>query len=322
MPLMTGAISTAPEPPKYAQFETGPTGHAVEPKTVNDDALPPMPSWETAAKKRVLTDEPESVEMGELDPATGQNVPLISGAQAISQTASPPHSPYDDRPTENGLLGSGTRGAGAMAIGRRSPADSYGRSAEDPEQGYFRPIKQDSFGRNVGLAAGAYPRGPDPYSPHERQYTNDPNRLLISPGVQQSYRHESNSPYSDENPLVAYPPEPYQQNSSAHGPQRVASPAMTTTSSAFDFGSYGGAGNPNNTHGTAPGESSNMGFGIASGRQPSIGGYSSYAPSTAPPSYMSRSPPPQEQRGGGGYTGYKPYQPGLQSRAPGQQGDW
>ena len=37
------------KPPIYTQFETGPTGHALEPK-VSDDALPPIPSWDTATE--------------------------------------------------------------------------------------------------------------------------------------------------------------------------------------------------------------------------------------------------------------------------------
>jgi hypothetical protein len=406
MPLMTGAVggatNTAYEPPKYAQFETGPTGHAVEPKKVSDDALPPMPSWETAAKKRILTEEePESVEMGELDPATGQKVPLMSGAQPISRTASPgnsPHSPYNDRPGEHsfgsagamgaGAIGAGAIGAGAMAMGGRNPTDPYGRPIptehgefnsagnnrgygpqgqaisptggpgrrqgfppgpyqnaqfpQDHEQGY---PGESSFGPGGVIVAGTYPRAQpqrqysnssDPYSPRQRQHSSDSNRPLIAPSAQRPYPsdHNPNAPFSNENQPLAYPPEPYQQNPNPRGPsQRMPSPAMTTTSSTFDFGSYGGSGNPNNHHGSNAGNDNNMGFGMGSGRRPSIGGYSSYAPSTnyapstAPPSYVSRSPPPQEQRGGGGgssgYQGYKPYQAGPQpSRGLGNQRGW
>jgi hypothetical protein len=81
MPMMGGGLGGKPEPPQYAQFEVGKNGLAVDPKAtaLSEDALPPMPSWETAAKKHVLTEEEEknAVELGELDPATGQKVPLM-----------------------------------------------------------------------------------------------------------------------------------------------------------------------------------------------------------------------------------------------------
>jgi hypothetical protein len=214
------------------------------------------------------------------------------------------------------------------------------QSSQDHEQGYPEPSREGNFSPGVGVVAGTYPHGQprhqysnssDPYSPLQRPYTNDSNRPLIAPSAQRPYPADHNLndvPYATDQQSLAYPPEPYQQSSNPRGPpQRMASPATTNTS-AFDFGSYGDSGNPNNQHGNNHNNNSNAGFGVGSGRRPSVGGYSNYAPSTAPPSYASRSPPPQEQHGGGGptggYPGYKPYQAGPQpSRGPGQQqGGW
>lgn len=81
-PMMGGALPARPEPPKYAQFEVGKNGLAVDPpKTISEDALPPMPTWEHASQKHV--DDDEKGEMGmelkELDPVTGQNMPMTTG---------------------------------------------------------------------------------------------------------------------------------------------------------------------------------------------------------------------------------------------------
>ncbi|EDN10103.1 predicted protein [Histoplasma mississippiense (nom. inval.)] len=56
-------------PAKFAQFDT------VHPRSKsNDDALPQMPTWDSAKTRRVEEVSPPSdVEMNRLDPATGQN---------------------------------------------------------------------------------------------------------------------------------------------------------------------------------------------------------------------------------------------------------
>ncbi|CZR68878.1 uncharacterized protein PAC_18779 [Phialocephala subalpina] len=113
---MGGALPVAAkaEPPQYAQFEVGKNGLAVDPTpTLNEDALPPMPSWEGASKKHVLAeDEKNGVELGELDPTTGQHVPLMAGAVAtgVSPIDSRGHSPFGARP------GPGPNGTGYTGV--------------------------------------------------------------------------------------------------------------------------------------------------------------------------------------------------------------
>ncbi|KAF7875366.1 hypothetical protein EAF04_002538 [Stromatinia cepivora] len=91
-PMMGGALPARPEPPKYAQFEVGKNGLAVgPPKTVSEDALPPMPTWENASKKHVNDEEKSEMgmELKELDPVTGQKMPLMAGGVTKNHPNSP-----------------------------------------------------------------------------------------------------------------------------------------------------------------------------------------------------------------------------------------
>ena len=58
------------EPPRFAQFDVSRNG-----KPANEDALPPMPSWDSASQRRVPDghDGDEDVEMGPLAPVRGPN---------------------------------------------------------------------------------------------------------------------------------------------------------------------------------------------------------------------------------------------------------
>lgn len=195
-PMMTGAVPGAyNEPPKFAQFAVGPNGHAIDPPKVNDDALPPMPSWDTAAKKRVLTEEErDAVEMGELDPTTGQKVPLMSGA-AISRTGSPAispdRSPYGDDPSQ-GYMGAAGAGIGAAAIGAGGMAMHGRGNGGDP------------------YSQGGRGNGADPYSQggfNGNGRGNQPAELYArngSVGSQGGYNNNNNNGYGRGNPSDPY----------------------------------------------------------------------------------------------------------------------
>ena len=145
VPMMGGALGGKPDLPQYAQFEVGKNGLFVEPKTtaLSEDALPPMPSWDTAAKKRIPTEEEKNaVELGELDPATGQQIPLMSGAAAAGNSAPPsPHdpSPFGPRPTPS------AGGNGYMGV----QGDQYAQN-------------QNAYNQNAYNVPGAYDRTPSP----------------------------------------------------------------------------------------------------------------------------------------------------------------
>jgi hypothetical protein len=115
-PMMGGALPVAAKagPPQYAQFEVGKNGLFVDPTPtpLSEDALPPMPSWDSAAKRHVLAeDEKNGVELGELDPTTGQHIPLMTGGAAgvspIIDSRGP--SPFGARPGP-GVGGTGYTG--------------------------------------------------------------------------------------------------------------------------------------------------------------------------------------------------------------------
>lgn len=140
----TMGYTTAAEPVKFATFETGKSGFAVDPpkSAMNDDALPPMPSWEGAQRKRIMDEEEamhakeEGMELGQLN-HQGQNLPLMNGQ-------SPAITPMDGHP--------GMAQGGYMA-GGHSPVDQYGRSVT----GGNSPI--DQYDRGFGGPQGPPGRG-------------------------------------------------------------------------------------------------------------------------------------------------------------------
>lgn len=104
-----------PEPPQYAEFETG--------KKTGGDELPAMPSWEGAGSKKVAY-EAEAVELEQLKkPEAFQNAPLLGSTAASAPVspnpASPVHgnSPYG-APSQNGSSGymPASRGADPYAL--------------------------------------------------------------------------------------------------------------------------------------------------------------------------------------------------------------
>lgn len=173
------------EPPKFATFETGKSGFAVEPKAaVNDDALPPMPSWETASSKRILTTdeglakEEEAMEMGRLDPATGQTIPLMSGA-GRSPTASPGPVFNQTGPGRGQNAYMGPREMGRGQLGRNSPAPGggpYGRGAQNGYNGNGRGGYGDMPGSPANGRGQGYSNGGQQFaqSPTGNQYGNVP----------------------------------------------------------------------------------------------------------------------------------------------------
>ncbi|KAI9847339.1 MAG: hypothetical protein M1830_007362 [Pleopsidium flavum] len=87
------------EPPRFAQFDVGRNGK------INDDALPPMPSWETANQRKVPEQlREEELEMGRLDPVAAQRAPMLANIAPpprigyAEADSSPVHAPYQHQP--------------------------------------------------------------------------------------------------------------------------------------------------------------------------------------------------------------------------------
>ncbi|QSZ35669.1 hypothetical protein DSL72_006791 [Monilinia vaccinii-corymbosi] len=139
-PMMGGVLPTRPEPPRYAQFEVGKNGLAVDPpKAVSEDALPPMPTWDNATKIHVFDEEKggeRGMELKELDPATGQKMPLMVGGAANNHPNSSAVGP--------GEIPYGRQGRG-MGNGLMNPQKPYNRS------------QNNSAGNGRGFGPGGSP---------------------------------------------------------------------------------------------------------------------------------------------------------------------
>lgn len=340
--MMSGAFA----PPQYAQFETGPNGLAVEPKKVNEDALPPMPSWDTAAKKHVPLEEAESVELGELDPKTGQNVPLMTGAGPIGRSASPlntpAHSPYGDLPPQTpqtvhmaGTNGAVTAGTGALGIGPRAAgAAPYNRQPSMDSRGGYSD-------RDNGFGSSGQPLSPN-YGPehdagysHSNQPYDDRNNYnngafgVIADGFSRGPRQRQ---YSNDSGLPYPPSQPQHQNSHDANRPLIGPGAQRSYSNEDTYNQNDDPYNRNediyNRGRISPPQSNNGGFDFGSttvARGPAPSNYNrrpsppssqggSYAPSLAP-SYATRDPMPQ-QNSGRGYPSNRPYGAPSQARGP------
>ncbi|KFY23486.1 hypothetical protein V493_05832, partial [Pseudogymnoascus sp. VKM F-4281 (FW-2241)] len=205
-PMMSGGTPFSPAP-SYARFETGPNGMAIDPKPVNDDALPPMPSWDTAAKRRVsIEDQPGAVELGELDPVTGQRMPLMTGAAgaaAISRSNSPAigtaiggASPYgrpNDQLSRNGSNGGFGGDQGLSPMG--APGQAYGGRGYSPQNqnqfiGQAQAGPDEQFGNHAIGNAYSDDRQ-SPYPGDDRGPQGGAFGVMPAPGFGQHQRNDS-----------------------------------------------------------------------------------------------------------------------------------
>jgi hypothetical protein len=338
-PMMGGGLGgkSSYDPPQFAQFEVGKSGFAVSPG-LNEDALPPMPSWETASKKHVPSEEEkDGVELGELDPVTGQRLPLMAGA-AGTGISSPP-TPVNEFTA--GPFGAGA-GPGLGRNGHPGDEDPYGENQNTFNQngGGYRGTPSPGPGMGMGLGMGGrgygpgqngmdsygHPssRGPSPgpnngfadaavggYGRGRGQYPNE--RRQFPPQPARQYSSDSARPlnpgrqYSDR----SYQQDGFQQNGPPRGPGRAPRSPPLVNNSGFDFGmdhqqqsSRPSPPPQQPSYRSAPGRSYSPSPNF---QQRGAGGYPG---STAPPSYASRSPPPQEQS-------YQSYVPSSEQRMRG-----
>lgn len=285
--------------PKFANFETGPNGMAVEPKkVVNDDALPPMPSWEQAQKRKISLEEAsDAVPLQNLNPVTGQQVPLMSGAGGISRSGTPVGSPYGQQgqfANSQAALGGAPMMAGG-AGGRpqdpyrqnsnvsRGPGgynnDPYLPNSGTPDSGGFGrvgypPAQQAPY--NPSFPADVYGAANSTVSPTNRYDNFSPNPIQ---GYSQPQRN-----------LSAGGGRPYPMNrglSDASTNQQQMSPAGPLESRGFEQsrlgGNVSGGGGGYARAESPPPMDDPYGAGYAQPQR-------SYTGSTAPPSYVSRAP--------------------------------
>ncbi|KAI1859773.1 hypothetical protein JX265_010222 [Neoarthrinium moseri] len=141
VPHFDGAVAK-PEPPQYAEFETG--------KKAGGDELPAMPSWEGANSKKVLLEEEDAVELEQLKkPEASQNAPLMApGSMSHPSSPNPGNSPYGAPVSQQQGSYYGNNGYGQMSRDNVSQGydQNYGASGYG-NQGYGAP--------GYGAAAGA-----------------------------------------------------------------------------------------------------------------------------------------------------------------------
>jgi hypothetical protein len=327
---MGGALAGGYQPPQYAQFEVGKSGLAVEPKnTLSEDALPPMPSWDQAAKKHVLTEEEQhAVELGELDPVTGQKIPLMTGA-APAGVSSPPSpanefaaSPYGAQPVQsvgaNGYMGVDRTGSpygarpGQAVPGRGGPGDAYavgGRGtpmggAADPYgqnqsaynqngRGYGGPSAQG--GRGYGAAPQHDMDNHEPPSPVD-PYSANNNYAGVAAGAYSRAQPQNNG--------RPYPPQPNRQYSSDSA--RPLNLGRQYSDRSYQSDAYPPSNPPRGpSRGPGPTRSppplnNNSGFDFGGGGQQQYPSASRPSPPPQQDSYASSS-----QGQGGGYSAYR-----------------
>lgn len=273
--------ATRAEPPQYAQFEVGKNGLYVEPKVValNEDALPPMPSWDAASKKRVLAEEEKNaVELGELDPATGQKMPLMAGAAATGASVPPSpdagqgHSPFGARPGQgvgnNGYMGvagdnyaqnqtafNGNGRYGSPAPGMAGQGrGGYGGNSPQGFDGHGRGYGQEQYDQNAPQGYDGQDRGYNATSPQDPYAQNNGFEGAAGAGYgrSQPQRQYSNDQYSQNN--QPFPP-PNRQYSS--DPPHPLAPGRQYTDRSYNSNNSQQNGPP---RGPSRGPGPNQGF--------------------------------------------------------------
>lgn len=197
-PMMGGALPVAAKTsaPQYAQFEVGKNGLYVDPTPtpLSEDALPPMPSWDGAAKKQVLTeDEKNGVELGELNPTTGQHIPLMTGGGVSPNVDNRGPSPFGARP------GPGVGGTGYIGVAE----DHY-----DQNQAAYNTNGR-GYGASPVLGAGlGSGMGPRRMGTPQMRGSPGPGQGMRRPGFgpdspQQSYNSQGRG-YEGTSPQESY----------------------------------------------------------------------------------------------------------------------
>lgn len=164
----------------------------------NEDALPPMPSWDNATSRRVEHDEPGDVEMEKLQPTyTQQEVGLLSHDQ-------------DSRYDYSNRQEAGDLGAGGMYA---SPYHDY--------SGHQQAFQSSPYGTQRGTAS------PNPYG--SQRGTPSPNPYAQGAYTPQASQYSA--PYRSAASPVAAPP--YRSSPDNYGgqqSQRTYSPSVAAPS--------------------------------------------------------------------------------------------
>lgn len=216
-------VTAKPEPPQYAEFDTGKKG--------GGDELPQMPSWEGAGSKKVLVeDEQPAVELEQLKkPEAQPSVALMTGA-ASSHPASPiqmspqgTNNPYGQQQDPYAMNGNG-QGQGYNNYNN----GGYGQTSRgDLSQGYGNQGYTDQGYGMAGAAAGAMARRGTP----QQDYNNGgygPRQMNQGYPQSRAQTYDDYGARSGTPSNAGYGMAPPQRSTTdpyAPGPNRMRSPA-------------------------------------------------------------------------------------------------
>lgn len=175
-------------PPQYAEFDVGKKG--------DDDALPKMPSWETAGTTKVMVEEGVELDQLKKNPATNvsqTNLPLMAGAAGAgtggSVSPASPVSPslrqqFPLQGNSNTYITHGSGNMGGDSYTGGGPG-SYGSRGPSP---YGQQQSQNQY--TMGGAAGV-PGRQSPYGNRNNYYGQQPQSSdsygRVSPHRQDPY---------------------------------------------------------------------------------------------------------------------------------------
>lgn len=136
------------EPPQFARFDVSKKGK------VNDDALPAMPSWDTASERKIPKVEQhadEDMEMGRLDPLHAQQAPMLAAHNGTTSPR-PGHAEMDSSPyRQHGGYDGGDLGS---PYGRQESGVAYGGAYPQRHGQWQQQQPQQAFGRGYGGRSG------------------------------------------------------------------------------------------------------------------------------------------------------------------------
>lgn len=186
-------------------------------RRINEDSLPPMPSWDTAATRRVEESSiPEKAHYGD-DVEMGRLPPLATGRNGYNQVPNGPISPTSPTYGQNGYFAGHpnqhqSSDLGAQRMGPyndqdvpHSPAPTYTTNAPATDR----------------FAAGALAAAPYSYQNQRDNYSQAGDSY--APSSTQYERSSFHQPHAYTQPL----PSPYQSHSVSPPPQQYQNPAMS-----------------------------------------------------------------------------------------------
>lgn len=208
--------------PQFATFE-------APSKNIHEDSLPAMPSWETAAQKKVeVWEEPEAHELEKLSPMGQATTTTLNSGVASPQPIRPAHGPPSPYSENDAFLASSNHQYGASTYsltgGQTSGlarGDDHSSVVPNPYGGYgHHNVSQPSFGQQYGGSQQNV--GQSPYGQTQRGYGQQQQPYG---GSQQNFRHLDDQYRSPVSPVysgsTAYEPERQYDHSPPHGNARM-----------------------------------------------------------------------------------------------------